>query len=39
MFEVDGTTNSLVLYSTQYGMVHQKRGGTLRGGYGLKEQE
>ena len=29
--KVDGTTNNLVLYSTQYGMVHQKRGGMLRG--------
>ena len=26
----DGTTNNLVLY-TVYGMVHQKRGGMLRG--------
>ena len=29
--KVDGATNNLVLYSTQYGMVHQKRGGMLRG--------
>jgi len=26
-------------FTTLYGMIHQKRGGTLRRGYGLKEQE
>ena len=27
----DGTTNNSVRYSTLYGMIHQKRGGALRG--------
>jgi len=26
-------------FTTLYGMIHQKRGGTLRRGYGIKEQE
>ena len=36
---MDGTTNNLVLYSTQYEMVHQKRGGTLRGLQIKRERE
>jgi len=32
-------TNNLVLFSTQYGMVHQKRGGTLHGLRVKKERE
>ena len=35
----DGTTNNLVLYMVQYGMIHQKRGGTLRGLRIKKETE
>ncbi len=37
--EVDDTTNNLVEYSTWYGMIHQKRGGTLHGLQNKRERE